>query len=113
MWNSCFLADVEFSFPESSGDNKCVFVPAHSYILTISSPIFFNMLAGDSRNRKTIVSITDCDPEIFQIFLRYLYSEELGLTMDCLQDLVHLASKYSVSSLVEKCVEFMKDKLTS
>lgn len=113
MWNNSCLADVEFSFPESSRDDKCVVVPAHSYILAISSPIFFNMLTGDSKNRKTIVSITDCDPEIFQIFLRYLYSEELELTMDCLQDLVHLASKYSVSSLVERCVEFMKDKLNT
>lgn len=113
MWNNSLLADVEFSFPESSTDNKCVVVPAHSYILAISSPIFFNMLTGESRNRKTIVPITDCDPEIFQIFLRYLYSEELELTMDCLQDLVHLASKYSVSSLVERCVEFMKDKLNT
>ena len=108
MWNNSFLADVEFSFPESG-----VVVPAHSYILAISSPIFFNMLTGDSRNRKTTVRIADCDPEIFQIFLRYLYSEELELTMDYLQDLVHLASKYSVYSLVEKCVEFMKDNLNT
>ena len=114
MWNNSFLADVEFSFPESSlSDNKCVVVPAHSYILAISSPIFFNMLTGESRNRKTIVPIADCDPEIFQVFLRYLYSEELELTLDCLQDLVHLASKYSVSSLVERCVEFMKDNLNT
>ena len=114
MWNNSFLADVEFSFPESSlSDNKCVVVPAHSYILAISSPIFFNMLTGESRNRKTIVPIADCDPEIFQVFLRYLYSEELELTLDCLQDLVHLASKYSVSSLVERCLEFMKDNLNT
>lgn len=112
MWNNSFLADVEFSFPESS-DNKCVVVPAHSYILAISSPVFFNMLTGNSRSRKTTVHIADCDPEIFQVFLRYLYSEELELTMDCLQDLVLLASKYSVASLVEKCLQFMKDNLNT
>ena len=113
MWNNSLLADVEFSFPESSSDNKCVLVPAHSYILAISSPVFFNMLTGDSRNRKTTVRIADCDAKIFQLFLRYLYCEELELTMDCLPDLVHLASKYSVASLVEKCVEFMKDNLNT
>lgn len=111
MWNNSFLADVEFSFPESSTDNKCVVVPAHSYILAVNSPTFFHMLTGNSRNRKTTVRIADCDPEIFRSFLLYLYSEELKLTMDCLQDLIHLASKYCVSSLVEKCVEFMKDNL--
>lgn len=113
MWNNSFLADVEFSFPESSADDKCVVVPAHSYILAISSPIFFNMLTGDSRNRKTTVHIADYDPEIFQIFLHYLYSEELEIKMDYLQDLAHLASEYSVSSLVDKCVEFMKDNLNT
>ena len=113
MWNNSFLADVEFSFPETSSDNKCVVVPAHSYILAISSPIFFNMLTGDSRNRKMTVRIADCEPKIFKIFLSYLYSEELELTMNCLHDLVHLASKYSVASLIEKCVQFMKDNLNT
>ena len=113
MWNNSLLADVEFSFPESSSHNKCVVLPAHSYILAISSPTFFNMLTGDSRNRKTTVHIADCDQEILQVFLRYLYSEELELTMDCLQDLVYLASKYSVASLVEKCLQFMKDNLNT
>lgn len=111
MWNNSLLADVEFSFPKSSTDSKCVVVPAHSYILAINSPVFFNMLTGNSRNPKTTVQITDCDPEIFRIFLLYLYCDKLELTMDCLQGLLRLAKKYSVLSLVEKCVEFMKDNL--
>lgn len=113
MWNNSLLADVEFSFPESSTDNKYVVVPAHSYILAISSPVFFNMLTGNSRNRKTTVEITDSDPEIFRIFLLYLYCEELEFTIDRLQGLLRLATKYSVLSLVQKCVEFMKDNLNT
>lgn len=113
MWNNSLLADVEFSFSESSTDNKSIVIPAHSYILAINSPVFFDMLTENSTNRKTTVQIADCDPEIFRIFLLYLYCDELELTMNNLQGLLRLATKYSVSSLVEKCVECMENNLNT
>ena len=104
MWNNSLLSDVEFWFP--SADSKTFVVPSHSFILATNSPVFFDKLTKNMRNEKMVVEIADCDPEIFKTFLQYLYNDELELTTACLQDVIRLATKYSVSSLIEKCKNF-------
>ena len=111
MQNNSSLSDVEFSFRESA-KNKAVVVPAHSFILSKNSPVFFNMLRRNTNKEKMVIEIADCDPEIFKTFLLHLYNNDFELSTECLQDLSRLATKYSVSSLVEKCAKFAESILT-
>lgn len=110
--DNSLLSDVEFSFRESA-NSRTVVVPAHSFILAANSPVFFDMLARNTSNEKMVVEIADSDPEIFKTFLLYLYNDELELSMDCLQDMSRLATKYSVSSLIDKCAKFADNILSA
>lgn len=110
LWNSSLLSDVEFSFRETA-QSKAVVVPAHSSILAKNSTVFLDLITSNARNEKTVIEIVDCDPEVFKLFLLYLYNDDLELSADCLQDVSRLATKYSVSSVVEKCAKFAESIL--
>ena len=113
MWNNSALADVEFSFPHTKSKQRVV-IPAHSFVLAISSPVFFDMFCAESRvHGLESFEVTDSDYENFQNFLLYLYSDELKLTKQCFRSFFYLATKYRVTSLVEQCVKFVVDNLDS
>lgn len=111
MWNNPLLSDVEFLF--RSSDSETVVVPAHSFILATNSPVLFEKMMKNTRREKMVIEIADCEPEIFRLFLHHLYNDELELSTDCLLDLTRLAIKYSVSSLIGKCIDFAKNVLNS
>ena len=79
MWNNPLLSDVEFLF--RSSESETVVVPAHSFILAANSPVFFEVMKN-TRREKMVIEITDCEPEIFRLFLHHLYNDELELSTD-------------------------------
>jgi len=79
MFNNSLLGDIKFAF----ADTKTT-IPAHKYVLAISSPVFFAMFYGDLAENRYTINITDCHPDIFLHFLRFIYCDEAGLKdVDC------------------------------
>ena len=103
MFNNSLMSDVKFSFP-----NKQT-IPAHKYVLTISSPVFFAMFYGGLADQGETIDITDCDSDIFRQFLRYLYCDDVNFRdVNNAIQVWHLADKYDLPSLASECVNFVE-----
>lgn len=110
MFNNKLLSDVTFLVGHDEEFAKTV--PAHKYVLSISSPVFYAMFSGELVEQGKNIRIPDSDPESFLEFLRYLYTDEVNLC-ECVQGVLYLASKYIVPSLTHLCVEFLYQNLNT
>lgn len=104
LLNNSLMSDVKFSFPSSQRS-----IPVHKHVLAISSPVFFAMFYGDLADGRDTVEITDCDPDIFLHFLRFIYSNEAPNfeDMDCAISVWFLADKYDTPALAKECANFI------
>ena len=57
IFNNEMLSDVKFVVPVSSGESKSTkAMPAHKFVLAISSPVFFAMFYGQMAETKTLLN---------------------------------------------------------
>lgn len=90
------------------GDQKAI-LRANRFILAACSPVFYAMFYGPDRNlTKTEVVIPDIEPDIFEIFLNYIYLGSAIITTDSAVRLLYCADKYQVTGLQKDCFEFFK-----
>ncbi|CAH3197589.1 unnamed protein product [Porites evermanni] len=115
IFNNELLSDVKFVVPashnesESRKSQKCI--PAHKFILAISSPVFFAMFYGEMAETSGTIQLPDCDYEsLFELF-RFLYSNEVNLSGSNVMQVLYLAKKYLVPSLAVKCSEYLQEHL--
>ena len=103
MFNNHLLSDIKFTFP----DNDKI-IPAHKYVLAVSSPVFFAMFYGDLAKTRDSIEITDCDQDTFLSFLRYIYCDKaIFKDTDIAVKVMLLADKYDVPSLTSKIVKYL------
>ena len=97
MLDNHLMSDVKFVFPNTER-----IIPAHKYVLAVSSPVFFVMFYGDLAESRDIIDITDCG------FLRFIYCDGAELKdVACAIKVYQVADKYDVPSLAKECVEFI------
>ena len=86
-------------------------IPAHKFVLSISSPVFEAMFYGELAETRDSIELPDCEYEsLFELF-RYMYSDEVNLSGSNVMGVLYLAKKYMVPSLAEKCTEYLQEKL--
>ena len=112
IFNTELLSDVKFVVPASRGilKRKKV-IPAHKFVLAISSPVFYAMFYGQLAETKDSIELPDCEYESLLEMLRYLYSDEVNLSGSNVMQVLCLANKYMVPSLAEKCAEYLRRNL--
>ena len=112
IFNSELLSDVKFVVPVSiwESESKKV-IPAHKFVLAISSPVFFAMFYGQMAETTDSVELPDCDYESLLELFRFMYSDEVNLSGSNVMQVLYLANKYMVPSLAEKCTEYLRDNL--
>lgn len=108
MFNNELLSDIRFVV----GPNKDR-VPAHKYVLAISSPVFLAMFYGRLPETGEEIVITDTDIDSFIELLRFLYTDKVFLTLDNALGVLYLAKKYILPVLAEKCTSFVKKNINS
>ena len=114
IFNNEMLSDVKFVVPESSGESESTkVIPAHKFVLAISSPVFFAMFYGQMAETKDSIELPDCDYDSLLEFFRFLYCDEVTLSDSNVMQVMYLANKYMVPSLVEKCTEYLRNNLTA
>ena len=114
MFNNPLLSDIKFvvlNAREESRVSRRVTIPAHKYVLAISSPVFFAMFYGDLAESTDTIELSDCDSEGFLELLRYLYCDETTLSGNSVMQVLYLAKKYIVPSLAKKCTDFLEENL--
>ena len=107
MFNNPFMSDVAFECEDS--DTKFF---AHKYVLGTSSAVFYAMFYSELAEKNSVVYLSDTNDESFGEFLRFLYTDECNLTADNVMFVLYLAKKYIVTSLADKCIEFLEANIT-
>ena len=115
IFNNELLSDVKFVAPasniESESRKSQKSIPAHKFVLAISSPVFYAMFYGEMAETASTIELPDCDYESLLELFRYLYSDEVNLTGSNVMQVLYLANKYLVPSLAGKCTEYLREHL--
>ena len=105
------LSDVKFVVRDTQGGSKSKKIPAHKFVLAISSPVFYAMFYGGLAETKDSVEICDCNYESLLELFRFIYSDGANLTPDNVMQLMYLAKKYMLPSLADKCSAYLQENL--
>ena len=114
MFNNELLSDVKFQVVDrdSEGGSKSIKkIPAHKFLLAISSPVFYAMFYGELAEKKDSIDVSDCDHKSLLELFRFVYSDEVNLNADNVMQVLYLAKKYMLPSLSDKCSEFLRENL--
>ena len=114
MFNNDLFSDVKFVVrgAEGKSESKQV-IPAHKFVLSISSPVFEAMLYGELAESKDSIELPDCEYESLLELFRYMYSDEVNLSGSNVMGVLYLAKKYMVPSLADKCTKYLQTSLDS
>ena len=113
MFNNDLFSDVKFVVPIKAvgeSESKQV-IPAHKFLLSISSPVFEAMFYGELAETTDSIELPDCEYESLLELFRYMYSDEVNLSGSNVVGVLYLAKKYMVPSLADKCAEYLHDDL--
>ncbi|XP_022802890.1 BTB/POZ domain-containing protein 6-B-like [Stylophora pistillata] len=114
IFNNELLSDVKFVVPVSpEQDGIKTVIPAHKFVLAISSPVFFAMFYGQMAETKDSIELPDCECESLLELFRFLYGDLVNLSGNNVMQVLYLANKYMVPSLAKKCAEYLRDNLTA
>ncbi|XP_078361282.1 BTB/POZ domain-containing protein 6-like [Oculina patagonica] len=112
MFNNDLFSDVKFVVLKADGEcgSKQV-VPAHKFVLSISSPVFEAMFYGELAETGDSIELPDCEYESLLELFRYMYSDEVQLSGSNVMGVLYLAKKYMLPSLADKCTEYLQHNL--
>ena len=112
IFNNHRFSDVKFVVQKTDveSESKQV-IPAHKFVLSISSPVFEAMFYGELAETSDSIELPDCEYESLLELFRYMYSDEVNLSGSNVMGVLYLAKKYMVPSLAEKCTEYLQENL--
>ncbi|KAH1177925.1 kelch-like protein 40 [Mauremys mutica] len=86
--------------------------PCHRLVLAACSPYFRAMFLSDmEESKKREIHLEDVDPEVMRKILHYIYTSELELTEQNVQDIFSVANMFQIPSLFTVCVSFLQKRL--
>ncbi|KAM8871737.1 kelch-like protein 41b [Synchiropus picturatus] len=90
--------------------------PCHRLIMAACSPyfreIFFTEDGKEVENTKEVV-LEDVNPSILDMIVQYLYSAEIDLTDDNVQDIIAVANRFQIPSVFTVCVNYLQKRLSA
>ena len=112
IFNNDRFSDVKFLVRKADGESESKqVIPAHKFVLSISSPVFEAMFYGELAETRDSIELPDCEYESLLELFRYMYSDEVNLSGSNVMGVLYLAKKYMVPSLAEKCTEYLQENL--
>ena len=111
IFNHEIFSDIKFVVRDSQGGSESNTIPAHKFVLAISSPVFYAMFYGELAETEYSVEISDCEYESLLELFRFIYSDEANLTPDNVMQLMYLSKKYMLPSLADKCSAYLEENL--
>ncbi|XP_059200831.1 kelch-like protein 40a [Centropristis striata] len=86
--------------------------PCHRLVLAASSPFFKAMFLSDlEESKKREIVLKDVEPGVMGMILRYLYTSDINLTEQNVQDIFMVANMYQIPSIFSVCVTYLQEKL--
>ena len=82
----------------------------HKYILGASSEVFHSMCLFGTSEKETPIPLFETEEcaEVFDDFIKYLYTGNITLNFDTVEAIITLADKYDVEDLKEIAIQFQK-----
>ena len=115
MFNNDLFSDVKFvvrrTDRESQSKRRKQVIPAHKFVLSISSPVFEAMFYGDLADTRNSIELPDCEYESLLELFRFMYSDEVNLSGRNVMGVLYVAKKYKVPSLADKCTKYLEENL--
>ncbi|XP_078361273.1 BTB/POZ domain-containing protein 6-like [Oculina patagonica] len=113
MFNNELFSDVKFVVRSANSENESKrrkqVIPAHKFVLSISSPVFEAMFYGKLAETGESIELPDCEYESLLELFRYMYSDEVNLSGNNVMGVLYLANKYIVPSLADECIRYLED----
>lgn len=88
--------------------------PCHRLIMAACSPYFRELFFSEDGKEKDSgkeVVLDDVDPNIVDMIIQYLYSAEIDLTDDNVQEIFAVANRFQIPSVFTVCVNYLQQKL--
>lgn len=86
--------------------------PCHRLVLAASSPFFKAMFLSDlEEGKKREIVLRDVEPGVMGMILRYLYTSDINLTEQNVQDIFMVANMYQIPSIFSVCVSYLQEKM--
>lgn len=89
--------------------------PCHRLIMAACSPyfreLFFTEDGKEAESPKEVV-LEDVNPSVLNMIVKYLYSAEIDLTDDNVQDIMAVANRFQIPSVFTVCVNYLQKKLS-
>ncbi|XP_068754691.1 BTB/POZ domain-containing protein 6-like [Montipora capricornis] len=114
MLNNDLFSDVKFVVRKSDSDGESEskqVIPAHKFVLSISSPVFEAMFYGELAETSGCIELPDCEYNSLLELFRFMYSDKVNLSGSNVMEVFYLAKKYMLPSLVDKCSEYVQSNL--
>lgn len=89
--------------------------PCHRLIMAACSPYFRELFFSEDGKEKDVgkeVVVDDVDPNIMDMIIQYLYSAEIDLTDDNVQEIFAVANRFQIPSVFTVCVNYLQKKLS-
>ena len=112
LFNNDLLSDVGFVVRSSCGEKHAkrtkMAIPAHKFLLSIYSPVFYAMFCGEMAEKSDTIDLPDCEYEGILEMLRYMYSHEVALhaRKQCFSGVVFGQEIYPALSCPKMCRVF-------
>ncbi|XP_014112259.1 PREDICTED: kelch-like protein 40 isoform X2 [Pseudopodoces humilis] len=86
--------------------------PCHRLVLAACSPYFRAMFLSDmEESKKREINLEDVDPDVMGKILHYIYTSELEITEQNVQDIFSVANMFQIPSIFTVCVSFLQKRL--
>ena len=80
MFNNGLYSDVKFVVQKVIAESEDrQEIPAHKFVLSISSPVFEAMFYGEMAETTDSIELPDCEYDSLLELFRYMYSDEVDL----------------------------------
>ncbi|XP_076858775.1 kelch-like protein 41a [Brachyhypopomus gauderio] len=91
-------------------------LPCHKLILAACSPYFRELYFTEDGKEKSSenkeVVLENVDPTIMDMIVNYLYSAEIEITDENVQDIFAVANRFQIPSVFTVCVNYLQKKLS-
>ena len=118
IFNNDLLSDIKFVVEAPQNGESCskrrqIVIPAHKFLLSISSPVFFAMFCSEMAESQELIDLPDCEYEGMLELLRYIYTDEVCLNGNNVMQVLYLAEKYMIPRLADECAKHLRQNLDS
>ncbi|KAF4092693.1 hypothetical protein AMELA_G00023620 [Ameiurus melas] len=81
---------------------------AHKIILCSRSPYFRTLFTRGSSSDQMVYTMTNVSPDIMELIIHYIYTQDVQVTTDNVQALLAMADYLLMRDLVRVCSDFLK-----